>query len=213
MHISEGVLSGPVLLTGGVLTVAGTAIGLKKLDFERIARAGILSSAFFVASLIHVPVGPSSVHLILNGIVGLILGWGAFPAILVALFLQGMLFQFGGLTTLGVNTLIMALPAVVCYYSFGPLVQRDNRIAMPAGCTNCLRMLRGILIVLGFLVGMAAVWVLRGSMIRPCREFEKAERCPYQKHARCRGHSCIFRPTGCNCTGNRRNNRIFKKFQ
>mgnify|MGYP000405683448 CR=1 FL=1 len=132
MHISEGVLSGPVLLTGGVLTVAGTAIGLKKLDFERIARAGILSSAFFVASLIHVPVGPSSVHLILNGIVGLILGWGAFPAILVALFLQGMLFQFGGLTTLGVNTLIMALPAVVCYYSFGPLVQRDNRVALPA---------------------------------------------------------------------------------
>jgi hypothetical protein len=40
MHISEGVLSGPVLLTGGVLTVAGTASGLKKLDFERIARAG-----------------------------------------------------------------------------------------------------------------------------------------------------------------------------
>jgi cobalt/nickel transport system permease protein len=132
MHISEGVLSGPVLLTGGVLTVAGTALGLKKLDYERIARAGILASAFFVASLIHVPVGPSNVHLILNGIVGLILGWGAFPAILVALFLQGMFFQFGGLTSLGVNTLIMALPAVVCYYSFGHLVQCQNRIALPA---------------------------------------------------------------------------------
>jgi cobalt/nickel transport system permease protein len=132
MHISEGVLSGPVLLTGGVLTVAGTAIGLKKLDYERIARAGILSSAFFVASLIHVPVGPSSVHLILNGIVGLILGWGAFPVILVALFLQGMLFQFGGLTSLGVNTLIMALPAVCCYYCFGPFMQRRQGIALAA---------------------------------------------------------------------------------
>ena len=43
-----------------------------------------------------------------------------------------MLFQFGGLTTLGVNTLIMALPAVACYYCFGPFVQRDSRIALPA---------------------------------------------------------------------------------
>ena len=50
---------------------------------------------------------------------GLILGRKAFPAILVALALQALLFQFGGLTSLGVNTLNMALPAVVCYYLFG----------------------------------------------------------------------------------------------
>jgi len=30
MHISEGVLSGPVLISGGVLAAAGTVIGLKK---------------------------------------------------------------------------------------------------------------------------------------------------------------------------------------
>lgn len=132
MHISEGVLSGPVLLSGGALAAAGTAVGLKKLDYDRIARAGLLSAAFFVASLIHVPIGPSSVHLILSGIVGLMLGWGAFPSILVALLLQGVLFQFGGLTTLGVNTMIMAGPAVVCAYLFGPLVHRRREIALPA---------------------------------------------------------------------------------
>jgi cobalt/nickel transport system permease protein len=115
MHISEGVLSGPVLISGGALAAAGTAIGLKKLDYDRIAQAGILSAAFFVASLIHVPIGPSNAHLILNGLVGLLLGWAAFPAILVALVLQAMLFQFGGITGLGVNTIIMALPAVLCY--------------------------------------------------------------------------------------------------
>jgi cobalt/nickel transport system permease protein len=132
MHISEGVLSGPVLLTGGALAAAGTALGLKTLDYDHIARAGLLASAFFVASLIHVPVGPSSVHLILNGIVGLMLGWGAFPTILVALVLQGVLFQFGGLTTLGVNTMIMAGPAVVCYYLFGPLMRRRREVALAA---------------------------------------------------------------------------------
>ena len=132
MHISEGVLSGPVLVSGILLAAAGVAVGLKKLDYDRIPRAAILSASFFVASLIHVPVGPSSVHLILNGIVGLILGWGAFPVILVALTLQAMLFQFGGITTLGVNTMIMALPAVFCYYLFGRLVGRQPRIALPA---------------------------------------------------------------------------------
>ncbi len=132
MHISEGVLSGPVLLTGGALAAAGTAVGLKKLDYDRLPRAGLLAAAFFVASLIHVPIGPASVHLILNGIVGLMLGWGAFPAIVVALVLQGVLFQYGGLTTLGVNTLIMAAPAVCCYYMFGPLVHRSRRVALTA---------------------------------------------------------------------------------
>ncbi len=132
MHISEGILSGPVLVSGIVLAAAGAAVGLKKLNYDRIPRAAILSAAFFVASLIHVPIGPSSVHLILNGIVGLILGWGAFPVILVALALQAVFFQFGGITTLGVNTVVMALPAVLCYYLFAGLVRRRPAIALPA---------------------------------------------------------------------------------
>ena len=132
MHISEGILSGPVLVSGAALAAVGTGIGLKTLDYDRIARAGILSASFFVASLIHVPIGPSSIHLILNGIVGLLLGWGAVPAILVALLLQGVLFQFGGITTLGVNTVLMAAPAVAVYYLFGPLVRRPRALGLIA---------------------------------------------------------------------------------
>ena len=152
MHISEGVLSGPVLGTGMVLAAAGTAVGLKKLDYDRIAHAGILAATFFVASLIHVPIGPSSVHLILNGIVGLILGWGAFPVILVALALQAVLFQFGGISTLGVNTLNIAVPAVLCYYLFSPFLHKNNRVVFLAAAFAC-----GFLSVFlaGILVGLA----------------------------------------------------------
>ena len=132
MHISEGVLSGPVLISGGALAAAGTAIGLKKLDYDRIAQAAILSAAFFVASLIHVPIGPSNAHLILNGLVGLLLGWAAFPAILVALVLQATLFQFGGITALGVNTIIMALPAVLCYIVCSPFLHKKSVLALSA---------------------------------------------------------------------------------
>ena len=129
MHISEGVLSGVVLISGGVLAAAGTAVGLKKLNYDRIAHASMLSASFFIASLIHVPVGPSNVHLILNGIVGLMLGWAAFPAIFVALLLQAVLFQFGGITSLGVNTMIMAMPSVLCYYFFKFMLLKKSAIA------------------------------------------------------------------------------------
>ena len=113
MHISDGVLSNPVLVTGAVLAATGTAIGLRKLDQERLPLVGLLSATFFVASLIQFPVGATSVHLVLNGICGLMLGWCSFPAIFVALTLQKVLFNMGGLTTLGVNTLNIAGAAVI----------------------------------------------------------------------------------------------------
>ncbi|MCP4748386.1 MAG: cobalt transporter CbiM [Desulfobacteraceae bacterium] len=127
MHISEGYLSGPVLLSSAVLAIAGTAIGLKRLDYEQIAQAGMMAAVFFVAGLIHVPVGPSNAHLIMNGIIGLLMGWSAFPVILAALVLQAVFFQFGGFTTLGINTLIMAAPAVAVHYLFGPLISRPHK--------------------------------------------------------------------------------------
>ena len=134
MHISEGILSPPVLLAGASLAAAGVAYGLKKMDMESIPKVGVLSSAFFVATLIHVPVGPSSIHLVLNGLMGVMLGWAAFPAIMIALALQAMLFQYGGFTTLGVNTVNMAAPAVICYYLFRGAVRSEGaKMAAAAG--------------------------------------------------------------------------------
>jgi cobalt/nickel transport system permease protein len=125
-----------VLAGGAGLAVVGTAIGLKKLDYEAIPRVAILSAAFFVASLIRVPVGPVGLHLVLNGLMGLLLGWVAVPAILIALFLQALLFQFGGLTVLGVNTVIMAAPAVFCFYAYRALLRRPGTPAA-AGAFAC----------------------------------------------------------------------------
>ncbi|WP_419780817.1 cobalt transporter CbiM [Maridesulfovibrio sp.] len=136
MHISEGILSLPVLATGAVVAATGTMIGLKKMDSEKLISVALLSSVFFVASLIHIPVGPSSAHLILSGLMGLLLGWAAFPAILTGLLLQAVLFQYGGLTVIGVNTAIMALPAVACHYMFRPLLNK-NALNMSIGAFLC----------------------------------------------------------------------------
>ncbi|WP_020590850.1 cobalt transporter CbiM [Kiloniella laminariae] len=116
MHIVDGALSNPVLIGGGLLAASGVAYSLKKLEPEDLPRVGVLSAVFFVASLIHVPLGFSSVHLILNGLLGIILGWAAFPALAVALLLQAVFFGFGGLTVLGVNAVNIAFPAVLVYY-------------------------------------------------------------------------------------------------
>jgi len=149
MHISEGILSAPVLVTGAGLTVIAVAYSLKKIEHKEVPKIAILSSVFFVASLIHIPLGPSSVHLILNGTIGVLLGWSAFPAILVALALQGVLFQFGGITTLGVNTLNMALPAIICFYLFNRGIRSENNF---------------IALILTFVCGFLAV-LLSGIMV------------------------------------------------
>lgn len=116
MHIVDGALSAPVLVSGAVLAIVGVFIGLKKMDYDHLPLVGVLASLFFIASYIHLPLGFSSVHLIMNGLLGILLGWVAFPALLVALLLQVIFFGFGGLLVLGVNTLNIALPAVMVYY-------------------------------------------------------------------------------------------------
>ncbi len=113
LHISEGVLNAATLGAGTVLTLAGLGIGLRKMEYDKLPEVAVLSSVFFVASLIHVPVGPCAAHLILTGICGLLLGWVAFPALFVGRTLQAVLFGYGGITTLGVNTFNMAFPAVM----------------------------------------------------------------------------------------------------
>ena len=155
MHISEGVLSGPVLGVGALLTAGGVSVGIRRMTAFHVPKVALLSSVFFVASLIHVPIGPASSHLVMNGVAGLLLGWGAFPAILVGAGLQAVLFQFGGLTSLGLNTFTMAFPAVIGYYLFSPLVRTQNRPFAFAAGAAC-----GAVVILfsAVLVGTALVF-------------------------------------------------------
>ena len=123
-HIPDGVLSAPVLIGAALATAAGVAIALRRLDTDRIPQTAVLTAVFFVASLVHIPIGPTSVHPLLSGLMGLVLGWAAVPAILVGLVLQAAFFGFGGITVLGVNTLNIALPALVMAAVIGPPLRR-----------------------------------------------------------------------------------------
>lgn len=123
MHIPDGFLPPRVCLTGYALTGLVTWYSLRRIHndsnpTESIPKASLLTAAFFVTSLISIPIPPTSVHLILNGLIGILLGYYAFPAILIGLFFQAVMFQHGGLTTLGINAVMMGIPALLAYHIF-----------------------------------------------------------------------------------------------
>src|SRR5579871_5672190 len=113
VHISDGALTWPWVYGGFVVAALLLLIGAWGIRDEEIPQVALLTAAFFVASLIHVKVGFSSAHLLLNGLVGVILGRRAALAIPVGLFLQAALIGHGGFTTLGINSCVMVLPALV----------------------------------------------------------------------------------------------------
>lgn len=123
MHIPDGILPAAVCVAGYATAGAATWASLRQINQQEDPQAGVpkaslLAAAFFVATWIHIPVPPTSVHLVLNGLLGVVLGYYAFPAILIGLFFQAVMFQHGGLTTLGVNATMMGLPALLAYHLF-----------------------------------------------------------------------------------------------
>ncbi|HIK12857.1 MAG TPA: cobalt transporter CbiM [Oscillatoriaceae cyanobacterium M33_DOE_052] len=118
MHISEGLLPAKVCIGGYAIASVITWYSLRRIEQQPnptagIPKAALLTAAFFVASSIRIPIPPASLHLVLNGMLGAILADYAFPAILVGLLFQAVMFGHGGLTTLGVNATMMGVPAIL----------------------------------------------------------------------------------------------------
>jgi cobalt/nickel transport system permease protein len=131
MHISEGVLSMPILAAGVAVAAAGVAVGMKKMGGDSIQGGRSFVGLFSWPRSTTFPSVRTSVHLVLNGLLGILLGWPAFPAILVALFLQAMLFQFGGWTTLGIQHGEHALPDRSLFLILSPGPRKEGRTAPP----------------------------------------------------------------------------------
>ena len=116
MHVADGVLSIAVAASTSIAAVGLLAYSLKGIKEEEVPKISLLTGAFFVSSLINIPIGPTSVHPLLGGFLGLILGRRAPLGIFIGLILQATLFQHGGLSTLGANTLLMSIPALFIYW-------------------------------------------------------------------------------------------------
>lgn len=151
MHIPDGVLSVPVVAVGAVATAGALALTLRRVDEAMLPKVALVTAAFFIASLINISVGPTSVHLVLSALIGLVLGWAAIPAVFVGLVLQAVFFGFGGITTLGVTTMTIALPGILWARAFAPLIARSaapGRKALWAGIAAAASiMTSGVMVV------------------------------------------------------------------
>ena len=124
MHISDGVLPTSVAVGGFAVSLAVMAWSVRRTNPEDLPKIAVVTSAFFVASLIHVPIGPTSVHLLIPGLVGILLGNSAFISIVLGIVLQSLLFQFGGITAIGANAFMMGIPALLAGWLFRSLKGR-----------------------------------------------------------------------------------------
>jgi cobalt/nickel transport system permease protein len=118
VHISDGIIAPWLMGTGWVVSAGLLAFGLAKMKMEDIPKLSVITAAVFVASLIHFQVGPTSVHLVLNGFAGVTLGILSFPCMVVSIIMQVFLFQHGGVTTIGINALNMGVPALIAFLIF-----------------------------------------------------------------------------------------------
>jgi cobalt/nickel transport system permease protein len=133
MHISDGVLPTTVAVGGFAVSLAFAAWSVRRTIPDELPKVAVVTSAFFVASLIHVPIGPTSVHLLLPGLVGIMLGSAAFVSIALGIVLQSLLFQFGGLTAIGANAFMMGVPALAAGVVFRVLKGRSLPRCVLAG--------------------------------------------------------------------------------
>jgi ABC-type Co2+ transport system permease subunit len=131
VHISDGVLQVPWLLGGFGVAGLLLLLSLWRVRDDEVPRIALLSAAFFIVSLIHVRVGPTSVHLLFNGLIGVLLGPRAALAIVVGLFLQFQYLAHGGIMALGVNTCVLTLPALGAWVMFHAL-HRSGVVRRPA---------------------------------------------------------------------------------
>jgi cobalt/nickel transport system permease protein len=122
VHLSDGTVLWPWQAAGFVLAALLALWGAWRISDEEIPRVALLTSAFFVVTLIHPP-GPVNVHLLMNGLLGVMVGRRVCLAIPVGLLLQAV-FMHGGYGTLGLNTCIFVLPALAASAIFTACIRR-----------------------------------------------------------------------------------------
>ncbi len=148
MHLADGVLNTPAVVATSAVAGALVVNAVRQVDNEDIPKISLMTATFFVFALMSFPVGPSSVHPLLGGLIGIILGWQAPIAITIGLILQAAIFQHGGFTTLGINTIMVSVPAIVAHLFFKSAVRRKTNLTLASVLAAALSVVLTVCILL-----------------------------------------------------------------
>ncbi len=138
LHIPDGVL--PLWLWGpgwGLALIAMLALWRVQRDRpgQRVAYEGALGALMLAAMALEVPLGPVEYHLTLAGPIGVLLGpAGAFQAAFIASALLAFI-GHGGLTLIGLNTLLLGTAAALASFAYRLLARRWPGARALAGAT------------------------------------------------------------------------------
>lgn len=115
MHIADGIIDTRICIAAHALAMAAVYFSGRKAEAEDIPKMGITGAALFSISLIHLPMAGTAVHPGLYGLAGIILGKRSFSVVYIVLLFQALLFQHGGLITLGLNAFNMGIGATLAW--------------------------------------------------------------------------------------------------
>jgi cobalt/nickel transport system permease protein len=130
MHIPDGFLTTNTLVPTWIISVGGIAYCLKKatqaLKERIVPLMGVMAAFIFAAQMLNFPVvGGTSGHLVGGVLAAVLLGpYAGAVAVTVVLIAQCLIFQDGGLTTLGANILNMSLVGALGGYLIYSVVRK-----------------------------------------------------------------------------------------
>jgi cobalt/nickel transport system permease protein len=168
LHLNDGILPAPIVIVTDVAALGLFVYSMRDIEQARIPRLALLSSAFFVASLvINVPLLGASVHPTLGGVIGALAGKNVFAVISPAVVMQAVMFGHGGITAAGANVISMALPPFLLTPLFRRSINSTDRrrsalsaSALGAGCAFLSAALSAGIAAIGdsSLLLFSAVW-------------------------------------------------------
>ena len=115
MHISDGIISTGICVAADVACAGALVVLGRRIGPDHVPAMGFVGAALFAVSLIHFPVAGTAMHLGLIGLAGILLGVQALPVLFLVLLFQTLIFQHGGLVSLGLNTLNMSAGALTAW--------------------------------------------------------------------------------------------------